>query len=31
MLTLYHAPNSRSTSVVQLLHELGITDLVTVR
>ena len=31
MLTLYHAPNSRSTSVVQLLHELGITDQVTVR
>ena len=26
MLTLYHAPNSRSTSVLQLLHELGVTD-----
>lgn len=26
MLTLYHSPNSRSTSVVQLLHELGVTD-----
>ncbi|MFV0410145.1 MAG: glutathione S-transferase family protein [Paracoccus sp. (in: a-proteobacteria)] len=26
MLTFYHAPNSRSTSVMQLLHELGATD-----
>lgn len=26
MLTLYHAPQSRSTSVVQLLHELGVID-----
>lgn len=26
MLTLYHAPNSRSTSVKVLLHELGIDD-----
>ncbi|WP_328803839.1 glutathione S-transferase family protein [Paracoccus xiamenensis] len=26
MLTFYHAPQSRSTSVMQLLHELGITD-----
>ena len=26
MLTLYHAPRSRSTSVMVLLHELGITD-----
>ena len=26
MLTFYHAPRSRSTSVMVLLHELGITD-----
>ena len=26
MLTFYHSPNSRSTSVMVLLHELGITD-----
>ncbi|HMQ40019.1 MAG TPA: glutathione S-transferase family protein [Paracoccus sp. (in: a-proteobacteria)] len=26
MLTFYHAPNSRSTSVMQLLHELGVAD-----
>ena len=26
MLTFYHAPNSRSTSVMVLLHELGVTD-----
>lgn len=31
MLTLYHSPNSRSTSVVQLLHELGATDRVEVK
>lgn len=31
MLTLYHAPNSRSTSVVQLVHELGVADRVTIR
>lgn len=31
MLTLYHAPNSRSTSVLQLLHELGVTDQVETR
>ncbi len=30
MLTLYHAPKSRSTSVVQLLHELGVADQVRV-
>ena len=26
MLTLYHSPNSRSTSVVQLINEMGIAD-----
>ena len=26
MLTLYHSPNSRSTSVLQLIHEMGIAD-----
>ena len=26
MLTFYHSPNSRSTSVMVLLHELGVTD-----
>ncbi|WP_374635149.1 glutathione S-transferase family protein [Paracoccus sp. (in: a-proteobacteria)] len=31
MLTFYHAPNSRSTSVLQLLHELGVTDQVETR
>ncbi|SDD91343.1 glutathione S-transferase [Paracoccus isoporae] len=30
MLTLYHAPDSRSTAVLQLLHELGATDAVRV-
>lgn len=30
MLTLYHAPNSRSTGIVQLIEELGATDLVQV-
>lgn len=30
MLTLYHASNSRSTSVVQLIHELGIEDQIAV-
>lgn len=30
MLTLYHAPNSRSTSINQLIHELGATDRVRV-
>ncbi|MDO5704781.1 MAG: glutathione S-transferase family protein [Paracoccus sp. (in: a-proteobacteria)] len=30
MLTLYHAPNSRSTSIVQLLHDMGVTDQVHV-
>ena len=30
MLTLFHSPASRSTSVVQLVHELGITDKVRV-
>ena len=30
MLTLYHAPQSRSTSVVQLVHELGIADRVRI-
>jgi glutathione S-transferase len=31
MLTLYHAPQSRSSSVVQLLDELGALDRVTIR
>lgn len=31
MLTFYHAPNSRSTSVLQLLHELGVADQVQTR
>ncbi|MFV0293454.1 MAG: glutathione S-transferase family protein [Paracoccus sp. (in: a-proteobacteria)] len=31
MLTLYHAPQSRSTSVVQLLHEMSVTDKVDVK
>ena len=31
MLTFYHAPNSRSTSVLQLLHELGVADQVDIR
>lgn len=31
MLTLYHAPQSRSTSVLQLVHELGITDRIAIR
>ncbi|MBP8931011.1 MAG: glutathione S-transferase family protein [Paracoccus sp.] len=31
MLTFYHAPNSRSTSVLQLLHELGVTAQVLTR
>ena len=31
MLTFYHAPNSRSTSVLQLLHELGVADQVKTR
>ena len=31
MLTLYHAPNSRSTVVVAALHEMGVADKVTVR
>ena len=31
MLTFYHAPNSRSTSVLQLLHELGVADQVETR
>ena len=26
MLTFYHAPNSRSTSINQLIHELGVAD-----
>lgn len=30
MLTIYHSPNSRSTSVVQLVHELGATDRVKI-
>lgn len=30
MLTLYHAPNSRSTSIVQLIEELGAADRVKV-
>ncbi|MDO5631677.1 MAG: glutathione S-transferase family protein [Paracoccus sp. (in: a-proteobacteria)] len=30
MLTLYHAPASRSTSVVQLLHEMAVTDQVRI-
>lgn len=30
MLTLYHAPMSRSTSVVQLVHELGIEDKIAI-
>ena len=31
MLTLYHSPTSRSTSVVQLIREMGIEDQVTIR
>lgn len=31
MLTLFHSPQSRSTSIVQLIHELGVTDRVTIR
>lgn len=31
MLTLYHAPNSRSTSILQLIDELGATDQVAIR
>lgn len=31
MLTLFHAPNSRSTSIVALVHELGIADQVEIR
>ena len=31
MLTLFHSPRSRSTSIVQLIHELGIADRVTIR
>lgn len=30
MLTLYHSPQSRSTSIVQLLAELGVTDQVRI-
>ena len=30
MLTLYHAPQSRSTSVVELIEEMGIADQITV-
>lgn len=31
MLTLYHAPNSRSTRIVQLIHEMGVTDQVDIQ
>lgn len=31
MLTLYHAPNSRSSSIVQLVDELGVPDQVRIR
>ncbi|MCR8724752.1 glutathione S-transferase family protein [Frigidibacter sp. ROC022] len=31
MITLYHAPMSRSTRLVQLVHELGAEDAVTIR
>lgn len=31
MLTLYHAPNSRSTSVVELIEDMGVTDQITVQ
>lgn len=31
MLTLFHSPQSRSTSVVQLIHEMGIADRVAIR
>lgn len=31
MLTLYHAPNSRSSTVVQLLREMGIADRIEIR
>ena len=31
MLTLFHAPNSRSTSIVALIHELGVADRVGIR
>ncbi|WP_226782529.1 glutathione S-transferase family protein [Oceaniglobus trochenteri] len=31
MLTLFHAPRSRSSTIVQLLEELGVSDRVTVR
>ncbi|SMC43729.1 glutathione S-transferase family protein [Primorskyibacter flagellatus] len=31
MLTLYHAPNSRSTRIVQLIHEMGVSDQVSIQ
>lgn len=31
MLTLYHAPNSRSTSILQLIEEMGVADHLHVR
>lgn len=31
MLTLYHSPNSRSTRIIGLLHELGVLDQVDIR
>lgn len=31
MLTLFHAPNSRSTSIVTLIHEMDIADRITVQ
>lgn len=31
MLTLYHSPNSRSSTVVQILHEMGASDRVAIR
>ncbi|MDD8023189.1 MAG: glutathione S-transferase family protein [Paracoccaceae bacterium] len=31
MLTFYHSPNSRSTTILALLHELGATDRVAIR
>jgi glutathione S-transferase len=31
MLTLFHAPNSRSSRIVTLIHEMGIADFITIQ
>lgn len=31
MLTFYHAPNSRSTTILQLIHEMGVADQIRVQ